>query len=641
MDQHQTMSSCITHKLWFQQVGYIDWREMSSKTNKTALELGQRQKEVKSAMKPTPTLTNLPLRRADFANLAEALDYAAKGDTGVNFYKKNGQLKAVLSYAQLRDDARTLARRLLSLKPKRGARVALLAETHPNFLRFFFACQYAGLVPVPLPVSVHLGGSGAFVAQLHRLLMDCRPTFAVAPEGYLAHLKKAAGNLHLAFCGSPGDYDDLPVERTRLQHSRSKEIAYLQYTSGSTRFPRGVMITQENVMNNLSIMIQDGLEIRRGDRGLSWLPFYHDMGLVGFVLGALAAQMSVDYLSPMDFVMRPRLWLTLMSQNKATISFSPPVGYELTLNRVKKEHIEALDLSSWRVAGVGAEPIRAQSLQRFAEVFEPCGFNQKAFVAGYGMAETSLAVSFSPLGHGLSQDSIDPEYLAKFNVAIPLDIEIQDHAIRAKTFVNCGESLPGYEIQIRDSHGRVLPERNVGTLFVRGSSVMQGYFDGADATREVLSPGGWLNTGDLAYQVDHSLYITGRAKDMIIINGRNIWPQDLEYVAETQPEVRAGNASAFSVPGADGHDQAVLVIQVRQKDQAMRADLIKRVQRQVRESFGIDCSIELVPRHTLPRTTSGKLSRSKARKDFLNRRVVFVKSSIQNTRRNAIESPSL
>ena len=594
-------------------------------------------------MKPTPTLTNLPLRRADFANLAEALDYAAKGDTGVNFYKKNGQLKAVLSYAQLREEAQTLARRLLSLKPKRGARVALVAETHPYFLRFFFACQYAGLVPVPLPISVHLGGSAAFVAQLHRLLMDCRAEFAVAPDGYLIHLKEAASKLHLTFCGSPEDYDNLPVERTRLQPSTSKELAYLQYTSGSTRFPRGVMITQENIMNNLSIMIRDGLKIRRGDRGMSWLPFYHDMGLVGFVLGALAAQMSVDYLSPMDFVMRPRLWLTLMSQNKATISFSPPVGYELTMRRVKKEHIEALDLSSWRVAGVGAEPIRVQPLHRFAEVLKPCGFNQRAFVAGYGMAETSLAVSFSPLDQGLSQDYIDPEYLATFQIAVPFDVEMQDRAIRDKTFINCGEPLPGYEIQIRNSRGRELPERNVGSLFVRGSSVMPGYFDDAEATREVLSPDGWLNTGDIAYRVGRSLYVTGRAKDMIIINGRNIWPQDLEYVAEAQPDVSTGNASAFSVTGTDGHDQAALVIQVRQKDQTMRADLTKRVQRQVREEFGIDCFIELVPRHTLPRTTSGKLSRSKARKDFLIRRTAFQKPTIEEPRsmRSTAERQSL
>ena len=588
-------------------------------------------------MKPTTTIHNLPLRLADFSNLAEALDYAAKGETGANFYKKNGQLNAVLPYEQLRDEAQTLARRLLSLKPERGTRVALVAETHPDFLRFFFACQYAGLVPVPLPISIHLGGFEAFVAQLRRLLVDCRADLAMAPEEYLPFLKEAASSLNLTFCGSPSDYDGLPAENTRLQPSTSNELAYLQYTSGSTRFPRGVMVTQETVMSNLSIMTRDGIKIRPGDRGMSWLPFYHDMGLVGLVLGALAAQMSVDYLSPVDFVMRPRLWLTLMSQNRATISFSPPVGYELALKRIKKDHIDSLDLSAWRVAGVGAEPIRIEPLHRFAEVLKSSGFDQRAFVAGYGMAETSLAVSFSPLGQGLSQDYIDPEYLAEFQIAIPVDDGLHSETMRVKTFVNCGEPLPGYDMQIRDSSGLELPERKVGTLFVRGPSVMTGYFEDAEATRDVLSPDGWFNTGDLAYRIGRSLFITGREKDMIIINGRNIWPQDLEYVAEHQPEIRSGNASAFSVLGPDGHDQAVLVIQCREQDEAKSDDLTKRVQKLVREEFGIDCFIELVPRHTLPRTTSGKLSRSRARKDFLKRKAASQMPPVEMTRTHAKE----
>ena len=588
-------------------------------------------------MQPTPTMHNLPLRLADFANLAEALDYAAKGETGANFYKKDGQLDAVLPYAQLRDEAQTLARRLLSLKIERGGRVALVAETHPDFLRFFFACQYAGLVPVPLPVSIHLGGFEAFVAQLHRLLVDCRADLAVAPPEYLSFLKEAASSLNLTFCGSPRDYDNLPVENTRLQPSTSNELAYLQYTSGSTRFPRGVMITQETVMSNLSIMTRDGIKVRPGDRGMSWLPFYHDMGLVGLVLGALAVQMSVDYLSPLDFVMRPRLWLTLMSQNRATISFSPPVGYELALKRIKKDHIDTLDLSAWRVAGVGAEPIRIEPLHRFAEVMKPSGFDQRALVAGYGMAETSVGISFSPLGQGLRQDYIDPEYLAQFQIALPVGDGLHNETMRVKTFVNCGEPMPGYEIEIRDSSGLELPERNVGTLFVRGPSVMTGYFEDAEATGDVLSPDGWFNTGDLAYRIGRSLFITGREKDMIIINGRNIWPQDLEYLAEHQPEVRSGNASAFSVPGPDGDEQAVLVIQLREKDENRRAELTKRMEKLVREEFGIDCFIELVPRHTLPRTTSGKLSRSKARKDFLKRKAASQMPPVEMTRTHARE----
>ena len=287
-------------------------------------------------MKPTPTVHNLPLRRADFANLAEALDYAALGETGANFYKKDGELETVLPYSQLREQAAALAQRLLSLKPERGARVAILAETSPDFLRLFFACQYAGLVPVPLPISIHMGGYESFVLQLRRFIVDSRAEIAVAPLEYLPHLNDAVSGLDLRFSGSPADFDELPRKNTGTQPAAAKELAYLQYTSGSTRFPRGVMITQETVMNNLSVMIRFGVNIRRGDRGLSWLPFYHDMGLVGMVLGAVASQMSVDYLSPVDFVMRPRLWLTLMSQNRATISFSPPVGYELCLKRIKK-----------------------------------------------------------------------------------------------------------------------------------------------------------------------------------------------------------------------------------------------------------------------------------------------------------------
>ncbi len=575
--------------------------------------------EVISTMKPTPTIHNLPLRRADFTNLAEALDYAALGETGANFYKKDGELETVLPYRQLREESLALAERLLSLKPERGARVAILAETRPDFLRFFFACQYAGLVPVPLPISIHMGGYESFVFQLRRFIVDSRAEIAVAPEEYLPHLNEAVSGLDLRFSGSPNDFDELPRNNTGLQPSTAKQLAYLQYTSGSTRFPRGVMITQETVMNNLSVMIRFGVNISRGDRGLSWLPFYHDMGLVGMVLGAVAAQMSVDYLSPVDFVMRPRLWLTLMSQNQATISFSPPVGYELCLKRIKKQHIDSLDLSAWRVAGVGAEPIRLEPLNRFGEVFKLAGFDKKAFIAGYGMAECSLAVSFSPLIQELRQDIIDPDFLSEFQIAMPVTGNLTDDAVRGKSFVNCGEPLPGYEIEVRNESGRVLPDRHVGTLYVRGPSVMTGYFDDSEATRQVLSHDGWFNTGDIAYRIGRDIVITGREKDMIIINGRNIWPQDLEYLAESQSEVRSGNASAFSVTDPAGNEKAVLVIQCRVRDESLRADLKKRVHKLVRRGFGIDCFIELVPRHTLPRTTSGKLSRSRARKDFLNR----------------------
>ncbi len=575
--------------------------------------------EVLEVMEATPTENKLPLRTADFSTLSEALDYAAQGQTGCNFYDGRGKLYAVLPYMELRKQARSLARRLLGLGLERGARVALVAETQPDFQRFFFACQYAGLVPTPLPAALHLGGHKAYVAQLRRLLVSCQAAVAMAPSRFLPFLLRAAEGLNLRFLGGPEDFIDLPERAGQLRPLQPTELAYLQYTSGSTRSPRGVMITQSAVMRNLADISNHGVKIQPGDRLVSWLPYYHDMGLVGLVLVPVANQLTVDYLGTGDFAMRPRLWLTLMSRNRGTISFGPPFGYELCMRRLRQNEPAEFDLSSWRIAGLGAETIRPEPLAQFAKVLAPSGFDKNAFVAAYGMAECSLAVSFAPLGRGLEVDSVDGDHLAAHQQTIPVTSLQTETSSRINSFVNCGVPLPGYEVEVRDGQGRALPERHCGTLFVRGPSVMSGYFGDVRATREVLSDDGWLNTGDLGYRLRDSIVITGREKDLIIINGRNIWPQDLEYLAEQQPEVRSGNASAISVPGPDGDEKAVLVVQCRVSDVGKRARLVERLRGLVSEELGIDCFIELVPPRTLPRTSSGKLSRSGTRRDFLKR----------------------
>jgi fatty-acyl-CoA synthase len=556
---------------------------------------------------------------ADFSTLAEALDYAALGKTGYNFYTGGAKLYAQLPYAKLREDAQALARRLVDLGISRGSRVALVADTHPDFMRFFFACQYAGLVPVPLPASVHLGGRRAYVAQLERLLTICQAEVAMAPDGFLPYLEEAAQAIKLRFMGSPQDFYDLQEPSISLRSSEPDEVAYLQYTSGSTRFPRGVMITQKAVMSNLLAIVKYGIQIRAEDRAVSWLPYFHDMGLVGLVLAPMAAQVTVDYLNTRDFAMRPRLWLTLMSQNKGTLSFSPPFGYELAARRVRADEAGSFDLRPWRVAGVGAEPIRTEPLEQFANLLAPSGFDRRSFVPSYGMAECSLAVTFAPLGQGADVDHVDINSLANEQMARPLHPKQEDGSACSTHFTNCGAPLPGYEVEIRDARGNVLPERHCGTLYVKGPSIMSGYFGDLKSTREVLSPDGWLNTGDLAYRVGNGIVITGREKDLIIINGRNIWPQDLEYLAEQQPEVRTGDASSFSVPDENGEERAVMMVQCRESNEEKRTDLRERLHSLIREEFGIDCLIELVPRNTLPRTTSGKLSRSGARKEYLKR----------------------
>jgi fatty-acyl-CoA synthase len=551
--------------------------------------------------------------------LAEALDYAATGDTGCNFYSARGELEAVVPYSLLRTQAKTLAKRIVGLGLERGSRLVLVAETNPDFLRFFFACQYAGMVPVPVPVPMSLGSHQAYVDLLRGMIKSCHAAAAVAPPEYLTFLKEAADGLGLAFRGAPGDYEDLPDTDATLSPSRSEELAYLQYTSGSTRFPRGVMITQATVLSNLAGIITDGVKLREGDRCVSWLPFYHDMGLVGLVLGPVASQTSVDYLGTRDFSMRPRQWLSLISRTRATVSFSPPFGFELCARRLRPGEAADLDLSSWRVAGVGAEMIHPEVLERFAKVVRPSGFDPKAFVPCYGMAECSLAVSFAPLERGITMDRVDTDRLAQEGLAVAVDDDT-GRAERVSAFVNCGTPLADYEVQVRDEEGHPLPDRHTGTIFLRGPSVMSGYFRDPEATRSTLSADGWLDTGDIGYRVAGNIFVTGRRKDMIIINGRNIWPQDIEYLAQQQPEVRSGDCLAFSAPGPDGEEMTVVLVQCRETDPAARSDLVRRVKSLVYAELGIDCHVELAPLHTLPRTSSGKLSRSKAQQNFIAQR---------------------
>lgn len=572
------------------------------------------------ATKGTPTNNNLPLRAAEFSTLVEALDYAAQGVTGFNFYNARGQLYCALPYSELRADAIALAQRLLGTGVQRGDRLAVIAETGPDFVRFFYACQYAGLVPVPLPAAVHLGGRKAFVNQIRSMLESSTPALAMAPSDFIDMLHEAAEGLDIKMVAEPTEFAALPVSDEALRLPESGDLAYLQYTSGSTRFPRGVMITQEAVMANLSGILRDGMAMNETDRCVSWLPYYHDMGLVGLVLACMASQRSVDYLGTRDFAMRPRMWLKIMSENGGTISFSPPFGYELCARRLRSSDIEKLDLSAWRVAGVGAETIRPSSLNHFAEKLEPCGFDRRAFLPCYGMAETSLAISFAPLGQGFSIDHVDGGKLGnqRFAEAVSDIASAQADNIHVSEFVRCGVTLPDMELEVRGEDGQCLAERECGTIFVRGTSVMIGYFNDPETTNAMLSPDGWLNTGDLGYRVGNEIVITGRQKDLIIIKGRNIWPQDLEYVAERQEAVRPGDASAFSIPVED-NEQAVMVVQCRQAQEEARRELAENIRSDVQAEFGIDCLIELVPPHTLPRTSSGKLSRSGARRDFLQR----------------------
>jgi fatty-acyl-CoA synthase len=568
-----------------------------------------------SELQPTPTNHTLAFRAADFATLTEALDYAAQGETGANFYTGRGGLYNALPYRELRLQSMELAKKLLGLDLEAGSRVALVAETTPEFLKFFYACQYAGLIPVALPASIKVGAHQAYVAQLQRLLEASDAAVGVASDGYLSFLQEASEGLAMRMVDTAESFHALPASGQALPTVNPSDISYIQYTSGSTRFPRGVVIKHETAVANLQGIIGPGLEMNGDDRMMSWLPFYHDMGLVGFMLVPMAAQVSIDYLDTREFAMRPRQWLELMTTSRATISFAPSFGYDLCARRVRPADVGNYDLSNWRVAGIGAEMIRPETLDYFADMMEPCGFDRRAFLACYGMAECTLGISFSPLWTGFTTHHIDSDHLSDHHRAVLLDES--DKRGRGRHFVNCGTPLPGFEVQIRDGEETVLDDWHSGVIHLRGPSVMSGYFNLPEESSHALDEDGWLNTGDIGYQVDGVLTITGRKKDLIIIHGRNIWPQDLEHIAEAEPEVRSGDAVAFSIPDHEGEEMCVLLVQCRETDPKKRNNLVRRLSALMRLEMSLDCFVELVPPRSLPKTSSGKLSRAKARLDFI------------------------
>jgi fatty-acyl-CoA synthase len=564
----------------------------------------------------TKTQNTLPQRLADFQTLTEALDYAANGVTGCNFFDARGKLRDVLSYEQLRERAQSSAKRLLQLGLKRGDRVALIADTEADFIVLFFACRYAGMLPYAMPVPVNLGSHNIYVQQLSGLLKGGDAAIAIASEDFIDFLQEAAEDVgNLKWVGTPEQLNQLEMSDEEFIPAAADEPAYLQFTSGSTRFPQGVLISERAIMSNLQGIVRSGLEVRAGDRCASWLPFYHDMGLVGFVLGPIVSQLSVDYMRTRDFAIRPLQWLRLISRNVCTIAFSPPFGFELCARRVREADFAELDLSKWRVAGVGAEMIRPSILDNFAKILAPTGFDPKAFLPCYGLAEASLAVSFSPLGQELDVMHIDALALAERGVAV----RVRSDSRKVNTIVNCGQALPGHDIKIVDEHGAEQPELRIGRVLMRGPSMMEGYLNDPEATKKVLSEDGWLDTGDLGYNFENNLYLCGRRKDVIIVNGRNIRAQDLEEVAEEQPEVRMGDASAFGLDDTEEQQTVVLVVECRISATPERQALISRLQRLVYEGFGVHCVVELVKSHTLPRTSSGKLSRVAARKGFMER----------------------
>jgi fatty-acyl-CoA synthase len=567
---------------------------------------------VPETLVPTPTADALPRRYADFATLGEALDYAAEGVRGLNFHDPRGVLVRAYCFAELRRDALAAAHRLIAAGVEPKDRIALVAETGPEFAALFFGAIYAGAWPVPLPLPTSFGGRDSYIEQLQVQLESSDPSFLFYPDE-LSAMAAAAADAAGVRNQDWESFARREAPEAPLPAASPDEIAYLQYSSGSTRFPHGVAVTHCGLLDNLAAH-SHGMHLGPDDRCVSWLPWYHDMGLVGCLLSPVANQVSTDYLKTEDFARRPLAWLDLISRNEGTtMSYSPTFGYDICARRVSSQTnvAERFDLSRWRVAGNGADMIRPDVMQAFVDAFHEAGFSAKSFLPSYGLAEATLAVSIMPPGEGIVVELVEETTLAG-------DGKVQrDRPQRYRAIVNCGKPARGMEVAIRDEDGSTLGEREIGKVHCRGSSVMKGYFRDEEATTACLGEDNWLDTGDMGYLSGGYLYIVGRAKDMIIINGKNHWPQDIEWAVEQLPGFKAGDIAAFSITTPGGEETPAVLVQCRTSDMEERGRLRDAIRDRVRAITGMNCVVELVPPRTLPRTSSGKLSRAKARSLYL------------------------
>ena len=560
---------------------------------------------------PTPNHDDLPRRLSTFATFGEALDYAASGQRGLNFHDPRGTLKQVYPFSQLREDSLAAARRLIAHGIAKGDRVALIAETGPEFAALFCGCIYAGAWPVPLPLPTSFGGKEAYIDQLAVQLASSAPKVLFYPAE-IAEMTQAAA----ARQGCEGivweEFGARPAPDLPLPETVGDDICYLQYSSGSTRFPHGVAVTHASLLNNLAGH-GEGMILQDSDRCVSWLPWYHDMGLVGCFLSPIANQCSADYLKTEDFARRPLAWLDMISRNPGTtLSYSPTFGYDICARRISSQsHVsERFDLSRWRIAGNGADMIRPDVMQGFVNAFAEAGFKASAFLPSYGLAEATLAVTIMPPGEGIRVELVEEERLS----GCPRDLS---RPARYRAIVNCGKAVKDMTLEVRGEHGDVLADHHIGKVWCKGPSVMQGYFRDPEAT-EACMVAGWLDTGDMGYMVDGYLFIVGRAKDMIIINGKNHWPQDIEWAVEQLPGFNHGDIAAFSVETESGEEVPAVLVHCRVSDPEERIKLHNTIRDKVRSITGMNCLIELVPPRTLPRTSSGKLSRAKAKKQYLS-----------------------
>ncbi|MBD2256620.1 fatty acyl-AMP ligase [Pseudanabaena sp. FACHB-2040] len=569
--------------------------------------------------------TNVDYRVLSFVELLSCRAHDQPNQTAYTFLQ-DGEAEAVdLTYRQLDEQARAIAATLQSLNAT-GSRALLIYPPGLEFIAAFFGCLYAGVVAVP----AYPPRRNQSLSRLHAIAANAEPKLALTTATLLKDIEKRftqeLGLNQLHWVASDALASSLATAWQEPDLNRDT-LAFLQYTSGSTGTPKGVMVSHGNLVHNSSLIHKSFADTPQS-QGVSWLPPYHDMGLIGGVLQPLYVGAPTVLMSPMAFMQKPLRWLQAISRFKATTSGGPNFAYDLCIRKVTLKHLANLDLSSWEVAFTGAEPVRAETLRQFAEVFAPCGFREEAFHPCYGMAETTLMVtgkvkSASPVLHTVSSTALEQ------NQVVPTP-KAQEGS---RTLVGCGQTWLDLNVLIVDPQSLTLcPANQVGEIWVSGPSVAQGYwnreeqtqqtFDAypVDAQPETLEQGPFLRTGDLGFLLDGELFITGRIKDLMIIRGQNHYPQDIELTVErSHSALRAGCGAAFTVENK-GEERLVIVQEVERN--YLRKLNVQEVVGNICRAITAQHSLQvyatvLVKTGSIPKTSSGKIQRHACRAEFL------------------------
>ncbi len=552
----------------------------------------------------------------------------ADGDRSHLIIEEEGR-EETISFRELYSGSRRVALQLAERGLRPGEAVALMLPTSREFFFSFAGVLLAGGVPVPIYPPFRADRIAEYAERQSSILRNCEArlllTFREA-EKVARLLEPRVPSLRGVVTASALLAGDPP--RARLgpptplpAGAAGDDLALLQYTSGSTGDPKGVMLTHANLLANVRAIGQ-AVGVQPGDVGVSWLPLYHDMGLIGAWLAPLYFGLPVVVLSPLAFLSRPERWLWALHRHRATLTAAPNFAYELAVRKIADGDIAGLDLSALRAALNGAEPVLAETIERFTERFARHGFRREAFAPVYGLAEASLALTFPPPGRAPRVDRVAREPFALEGRAVPAAHDASADDASVTSFVSVGAAMPEHEIRIVDAAGRDVGERAEGALWFRGPSATTGYFRNAEASARLFPEGpeaGWLDSGDRAYRAEGELFITGRVKDIILKAGRNLYPHEVEEAAGQAPGVRRGCVVAFGVTHTTGGTERLIVVaETREQGHEARQGIARAITEQVALTIGLPPdAVELLRPHSIPKTSSGKLRRDETRRLYL------------------------